>query len=466
MEFSPANIDDEPCTQIIIRTQSSDLELEEKLQFLSKQDILTGLYNRNYFIEELQDAISNAVSGTLCSAILYIEPDNIKSIKEKVGINGTDLVLSDIAEIIKQETDETIVSARFSDNAFTTLIPGNNISTMQDIAENIRHAVEEHISEIDGHSLTYTVSIGISVVGESAKDSQDILSKADLACEMMHKNGGNKVHLHNPVADLQANNDRNEYWHHMILDSLKNNNFMLFYQPIAALQGDTNERYEVLIRMHESEGKILMPGDFMPVAEESGLIEKIDRWVILNAINILANRRSAGVETTLFIKITGKTISDETILPWIAAVLKKARLPGHTLVFQISEPDAVKYLKFAKIFSGGLAQLRCGFCIEDFGNGMNSFQLLKHLEVTFLKIDGSFIHNLSSSPENQSMVKSIVDMATSLNKPVIAEFVEDAGSLTLLWQTGIQFIQGHFLQHPGAEMNYDFVGEVEEENRF
>jgi len=251
----------------------------------------------------------------------------------------------------------------------------------------------------------------------------------------------------------------------MIIESLEKDNFMLFYQPIAALQGDTLERYEVLIRMHDSEGKVLMPGDFMPVSQEIGMIEDIDRWVILNAINILSDRRQKGVETNLFVKISGTTMSNETILPWIAETLKKARLPGDSLVFQISEPDAVKHLKFAKIFSEGLAQLHCGFCIEDFGNGMNSFQLLKHLNVTFLKIDGSFIHNLSSSAENQSMVKSIVDMATSLNKPVIAEFVEDAGSLTLLWQTGVQFIQGHFLQHPEAAMDYDFVGENDEEER-
>jgi len=466
MEFSAASIDDEPCTQIIIRTQTSDKELEQKLKYLSKQDILTGLFNRQYFIEELEEAICNAKSGTLTSAVIYIEPDNIKEIKEKVGINGTDLILSDIAHIITEQTDETIISARFGDYSFTTLIPGNDVVAIEGIAENIRHTIEGHISEIEGQSITYTVSIGISVVSETAKDSHDIVTKADLACEMMHKAGGNRVHLHNPVTDLQANKDRDEYWRHMILDSLENNNFMLFYQPIAALQGDTDERYEVLIRMRDSTDKILMPADFMPIAEETGLIQKIDRWVILNAIHILAERRQSGIETTLFVKISGKSITDETILPWISAVLKKARLPGNSLVFEISEPDAVKHLKFAKIFAEGLAQLHCDFCIEDFGNGMNSFQLLKHLNVSFLKIDGSFIHNLSSSPENQSMVKSIIDMATSLNKPVIAEFVEDAGSLTLLWQSGVQFIQGHFLQQPDAVMNYDFIGEVEEENQF
>ncbi|VAW82219.1 hypothetical protein MNBD_GAMMA12-1043 [hydrothermal vent metagenome] len=466
MEFSAASIDDEPCTQIIIRIQSNNKELEQKLKYLSKQDILTGLYNRHYFIEELEDAISNAVSGTLCSTVIYLEPDNIKEIKAKVGIHGTDLILSDIAQIITEHTGETIVSARFGDYSFTTLIPGNDVTAVEDTAEEIRFAIEGHISEIDGHSVTYTVSIGISVVCESANDSHDILTKADLACEMMHKAGGNRVHLHNPVTDLQANKDRDEYWHHMIVDSLENNNFMLFYQPIAALQGDTDERYEVLIRMRDSEDKILLPADFMPVAEETGLIQKIDRWVILNAIRNIIERRQSGIETTLFVKISGKSITDETILPWISQVLQKSRLPGNNLVFQITELDAVKHLKFAKVLAAGLTQLNCGFCIENFGNGMNSFQLLKHLDVTFLKIDGGFIHNLSSSAENQSMVKSIVDMAISLEKPVIAEFVEDAGSLTLLWQTGVQFIQGHFLQQPDANMNYDFIGEAEEENLF
>ncbi len=465
MEFSPASIDGEPCTQIIIRAQANDKELEKKLKFLSKQDVLTCLYNRQYFLEELEQAFSNAVNGTSTAAVMYIEPDNFKQIKENIGIAGADLVLGDIANIIREQTDESMVCARFGDHSFTVLLPTGDTAQAESLAEVLRTAVEHYISDVQGKSVTYTVSIGVSIVGETATSAQDILTKADLACEMMHKEGGNRIHIHNPVADLQASKDRDQYWGHMIRDALENNRFKLVYQPIVSLLGETEERYEVLIRMQDEEGSEIMPAQFLPIAEKSDLIVQIDRWVIFNAAQILADRRAQGHDTIFFIKLTGRTLADETLLPWISSLLQKMRLPGNAFVFEISEPVAVTYLKHAKVLLQGLSQVHCGFGLEDFGNGMNSFQLLKHLPVNYLKIDGAFVHNLSTNKENQTIVKSIVEMASALGKPVIAEFVEDANSLTFLWQSGVQFIQGNFLQSPDEAMNYDFHGEAEEEER-
>lgn len=463
MEFSPAAIEGEPCTQIIIRVQSNDKDLENKLKHLTTQDVLTGLFNRQYFLEELSQAVSDANTGSETSALLYIEPDNFRDIKEAVGIAGTDLIIGDLGNILKELTPETAISARLSDTTFAMLYRQSDQSAVQQLAETIRDKIEHHIAEVDGRSLTLTASIGINYIGETAVNAQDVISKADLACEMMHKEGGNKIHTHNPIADLQASKDRDQYWGHMIRDALSHDKFKLVFQPIASLQGELNERYEVLLRLFDDENKEHMPGKFIPVAEQSELIVKIDRWVVDQAIKTLAERRNSGHDTIFFVKISARTLTDETLLPWISSLLKQSRLPGQSLVFELSEPNAVTHLKFAKVFAQGLKQLHCGFCLEDFGNGMNSFQLLKHLPVDYLKIDGAFIHNLASNSENQSMIKSIIEMAASLNKPVIAEFVEDANSLSILWQSGIQYIQGHFLQEPNSTMNFDFSGEAEEE---
>jgi len=466
MEFSNASIDNEPCIQVIIRAQVSDKELEKKLKLLSKQDLLTGLFNRHYFIEELENAISKAINESHSSAVLYIEPDSFKLLKEQVGIAGADMVLSDIARIIQDQVDTDSICARFGDNTFSVLTFSDNTNEITSLAEVLRTAIEHHISEVEGKSVTYTVSIGICIVGETSTNAHDVLTKADVACEMVHKQGGNNVHMHNPLADLQASKDHDQYWCHMIDNAFENNKFNLVFQPIASLTGETDERYEVLLRMVDDEGKQILPGKFLPLAEQSDLILKIDRWVINEAIQLLTKRRAEGYNTILFIKLSGRTLTDQTLLPYISETLKAARLPGDALVFEISEPSAVTHLKLAKILSRGLAEMHCGFSVEDFGNGMNSFQLLKHLQVSYLKIDGSFIHNLSSSKENQTIVKSIVDMASSLNKPVIAEFVEDASSLTILWQSGVQYIQGNFLQEPVKDMDYDFIGESEEQSIF
>jgi len=459
MEFSPASIDGERCTQIVIRDQSIDKELEKKIKYLSKQDLLTGLYNRQYFMEELEQAISKTAGGEPGSAVLYMEPDNFRNIKETVGIAGGDLVLSDIANLLREAIDETAVPARFGDSSFTVLVPDSDAEQATAIAEKVRLAVENHIADVTGTSVTATCSIGISLVGEATRNAQESLSQADLACEMASKKGGNAVHLHNPVADREAGAERDQQWTELLRDALDNDRFLLVYQPIVSLHGETQERYEVLMRMTDPDGKEIMPGQFIQVAEQNGLMGEVDRWVVAHAIHAVAERRRAGHETTLFVKLSAQSLQDEELLPWLSQELQTQRLQGDSLVFEVAEATAVTHLKQVKTLSKGLQELHCGFSLEHFGNGMNSFQLLKHLSVDYLKIDGSFMHNLATDQENQTLIKSITEMAHSMGKTTIAEFVEDANSLAVLWQCGVNFIQGHFLAEPTSTLDYDFEGE-------
>ncbi len=459
MEFSPASIDGEPCTQIIIRDQSIDKELEKKIKYLSKQDLLTGLYNRQYFMEELERAIAGVASGDARSALLYLEPDNFRGIKDTVGIAGGDLVLSDIANLLKETLDETSVAARFGDFSFSVLIPDSSEEQAQSVAEKIRAAVENHIADVAGTSVTATCSIGITLVGETSGSAQEVLSQADLACEMAAKNGGNAVHLHNPVADRQAGAERDQQWIELLRDALANDRFRLVYQPIVSLHGETQERYEVLVRMDDADGKEVMPGQFIPVAEQNGLMGEVDRWVIQHAMQALSERRRAGHDTTFFIKLSADSLQDEGMPVWLSQELKELRLQGDSIVFEVAEATAVTYLKQVMTFSKRAQELHCGFSLEHYGNGVNSAQLLKHLSVDYLKIDGSFMHNLATDQENQAAVKSITEMAHSMGKTTIAEFVEDANSLAVLWQCGVNFIQGHFLAQATSNLDYDFQGE-------
>jgi diguanylate cyclase (GGDEF)-like protein/PAS domain S-box-containing protein len=459
MEFSNASIEGEPCTQIMIRSQAVDKDLEKKLKFLSKQDLLTGLFNRQYFMEELERAATEAAAGSAPSAVFYIEPDNFKAIKERVGIAGADLVLSDVATVLRKQVDDAAVVARFADTAFTVLLKDSDLEAVKAQAEKIRSAVENHIADVSGTSVATTCSIGLSLVGETTQSAQEPLSQADLACEMARKQGGNRQHLHNPVADQKASAERDQQWAHLIRDALEHDRFSLVYQPIASLHGETSERYEVLVRMRDQDGKEVTPAQFIPVAEQNGLITAIDRWVVNRALQVLSERRRAGHDTTLFLKLSADSLGDKDLLPWISNQLKKHRLESNCVVFEASEAVVVAHLKQARTFAKGVQELHCGFSLEHFGNGMNSFQLLKHIPVDYLKIDGSFMHDLANDHEQQAMVKSITEMAHSMGKTTIAEFVEDANSLAVLWQCGVNYIQGHFLQAPDAVMEFDFQGE-------
>ena len=461
MEFSPASIDGEACTQIIIRNQAgSSKELEQKIKFLSKQDVLTGLFNRQHFMEELELTITNAVSGSENAAMIYMLMDNFKDIKDNIGIASADMVMGDIADLLREHTNENDIVARFGDHSFTILRKDCDHDSITALGDEIRQVIEDHIADIEGKSITTTCSIGMSIIGEGAPSAHEIISRADLACEVARSSGGNKIHLHNPVVDEKIGKERDQQMHTLIKESLENNQFRLLYQPIVSLQGDTGERYEVFLRMLNEEGEDILPSQFLPIAEQTGQISEIDHWIIERAIETLSEHRAKGSDTQFFIKVSAQTLLDEELVTFINERLKEHRLPGDALIFELSENVASQHLKQAKAFIKALQGLHCKTVLENFGTSPNSSQLLKHLPVDFLKIDGSFTHNLASNNDNQAMVKSILDTANSMNKQCIAESVQDAHSLAVLWQSGINFIQGNFLQEPTETLSYDFSGEV------
>jgi EAL domain-containing protein (putative c-di-GMP-specific phosphodiesterase class I) len=262
------------------------------------------------------------------------------------------------------------------------------------------------------------------------------------------------------VADEQMGRKREQQWNKSIQQAIETGGFNLVYQPIVSLQGDHKEKYEVFVRMLGEAGEAILPGQFLASAEQSGQIVEIDRWVIRKAIEVLAKRRKDGIETQFFVKLSGQTLSNPELAIWINELLKTHSLAANSLVFEIAEQAAQQNLKNAKSFIKAMQQINCTTALEHFGSGPNSFQLLKHLPVNYLKIDGSFIHNLASEPDNQAVVKSIVEMAHSMDKQCIAEFVQDAHSLAVLWQSGVHYIQGYFLQEPDTSLSYDFSDDV------
>lgn len=460
-EFSPASIDEEPCTQIVIRDRSINEELEDKLKYLRKQDLLTGLYNRQYFLEEVDHALKEANKSGKMYGVFFIAPDNFRRIKENIGIAGSDLVLTDLAGLFRDILESSDIAARFSDNTFTILTKISDPNVLTALGEKIRSTVEKHICEVNQQSVTITVSIGINILARGEHTSQEIISQADLACEMSFKEGGNRVHIHNPVADEMAGRERDKQTIQLIQDAIKQNYFNLVYQPIASLHGDPTEKYEVLLRMSDSQGNEILPTQFIPIAEKYNLIKDVDRWVIRRAAQVLADRRAAGNDTMFFIKLSAASINDNVLIHWIAEQLKKYRLQGDTLCFEVFESVAESNLKPLKGLADQLHTLHCKLSIEHFGKGANSIQLLHHIPVDYLKIDGSFMHNLARNRENQAIIKSIAKMAGEKNITTITEFVEDASSLAVLWQCGVNLIQGNFLQKPAEAMRYDFQGEEE-----
>ncbi len=461
MEFTPASIDGEICTQIIIRDLSLSSALESRLKSLSKEDLLTGLYNRQHFMEELDTAVAKAGNGGAACSLLYIGLDGFAKIQENVGIAASDLVLGDVAALLRGRVSETDLAARFGDDVFTILVRNKDVGHALKLAEELRKAVEENVSDAGGQSVTTTGTIGVIQIGENTPNSREILNRVSKACMTAQSGGGNKVHLYNSVLEDQSTKARLQQWVTRLQDAVTHQRLRLVYQPVVNLHGAPRELYQVLLRMQDENRNEIPPDEFIPAAEETGLNPAIDRWVIEHAIEALAAKRRSGAKTCFFIKLCGETIKDENLLPWLSERIKSVRLEGDSLLFEVSESAALNYLKNTQVLMKGLKELHCHFALSHFGCDANSLNNLKRYPagISYLKIDGSLLSDMAANPQNQAVVKAITEAAHAANMTSIAERVQDAGSLAILWQLGVDYVQGYYLQKPSESLDYDFSGE-------
>ncbi|PIE41084.1 MAG: ferrous iron transporter C [Gammaproteobacteria bacterium] len=456
MLFSAATYDSEPCMQILIRTNQADAELQEKLKEISSQDLLTGLFNRQHFTQVLDETIEWAINESKVATLIYMQVDNFAAIQSDVGIGGADIVLSDIASMLRDQF-KTQELARFSDDVFTILLKDSSLDKGVEIAEQLRAKVEDHLSEVNDRTAQATVSIGVTIVSEAASDPQVVVTRAHQASEMVREDNplGNGVRSFDP-SKIRSGDDTDTVA--LLQEAIDKGLFKVLFQPVIDLRGNSGELYEVLLRMVNENGESISPNEFLDTASRKELCEKVDRWVILQSIKMLSEHRARGNETRLMVNITADSLKDHTLLPWLSVALKAARMPGDALIFQFAENDATTYLKQAKEFTNGLHELHCQAAISRFGCSLNPFNNLKHLNVEYLKLDGSFIKELDSQ-ENKENFKDIVETAHAQGKLTIAPFVESAGVLSSLWQIGVNYIQGYYLQEPAEDMDYDFSNE-------
>lgn len=459
MVVSQAIYDTERCIQVIIRDQSQDQELEQKLLQLSRRDQLTNLFNRQHFSSVLENSLAKAVKSHTRSVLLYIALDNIESIRQAVGVGGSDPVLQNIAKVLTQVCQDGIL-ARFSENAFTLLISDKDKEFASELADKICKAVEATVTEIGQQSFFTTCSIGIAVVFASSATPQDVLNDAHKACQVAMEKGGNTFEVYKAVvkSSEQGATQISDITK-MIETATEENRFSLRFQPIVSLHGESQEIYEVFLRMVDSEGQTVPSSTLFDAAEQANLSINLDKWVLKQAIKLLVEQDKKGHKTYFFIKLSDQAIRDEHVLLYLRKLLKSTQLPGERLIIEMSESLAISQIKLAKAFITQLENMACKSALEHFGTGLNSATTLKHLPVNYVKIDASFSKGLPNNAENQKAVEEIVKMAHEFNKLTIAEAVEDANSLTILWSSEVDFAQGHYIQEPLEELDYDFSDE-------
>jgi diguanylate cyclase (GGDEF)-like protein/PAS domain S-box-containing protein len=421
---------------------------QHQLSYHAEHDALTGLFNRNYFQQELERTVARVARNESDCALFYFDLDQFKYVNDTLGHAAGDRLLVDMAALLSSHVREGDLLARFGGDEFTLLLYNIDKRDVLSAAENFRALCDDFKFAEGGRSFNITSSIGVAMIDHQVKSAEEVLSHADLACNIAKQQGRNRANLFNPADRDKAGMAADMGWAARVREMLEHDRFQLAYQPIVSTRTGEVKDYEVLVRMICDDGQIILPGGFMPAAERFGLIHSVDRWIVRRAIRQLSHLHHKGVKTGFSINLSGKAFEDATLLPLIQEMLSSSGLDPTWVTFEITETAAIENLAAAEEFITALKDIGCQFALDDFGSGFSSFAYLKHLPVDKLKIDGGFVKGMAHSSVDQAMVESMNQVAHALGKITIAECVENERTLQILNQMGVDCAQGNHIGRP------------------
>jgi len=421
-----------------------------KMEHLAKHDLLTGLPNRYYFEEQTRELINNIGITHQEHALLFLDLDKFKVINDTCGHLAGDQLLREVSSLFKEVIRETDVVARIGGDEFGIILKDISISLACEIAERIYKTVKEYRFIWEERVFSIGVSIGLTKIDSTHKRFEDLLSTADKCCYIAKEKGGNRYYLFSEDDQDLSQHNVEVKWLPTITQAIQENQFQLYYQPIVAASTELPfSWYEILLRMLDSNGRLIMPGSFLPAAERYNMMPTIDRWVISHFFSIYNKHFSGKSQKILFnLNISGASINDETFRSFIKTELEKYNVPADRVCFELTESIAFSNLYKTNHFIQQLRELGCRFALDDFGSGFSSFEYLKYLPVDYIKIDGSFIKNIASSQLDTSLVSAINQIAQTLNLLSIAEYVESEEIYYKLKEIGIDYAQGYWVGKP------------------
>lgn len=427
--------------------------MEARLKYLVSHDELTGLHNRRQLEQALTTAISENRHHGKVSALLYIDINQFKVINDLEGYDNGDRLIRNVARIISDITGPTDTIARISADDFAVLIYDTSRKQSKHFATTLRKALENHEYYCGSRVYHPAASIGIAMI-ERADDSVSanaVLARADQACFKAKKSSRSNIHFASDEDDTLISLKNNVMWIPKIRKALLNDDFRLFFQPIKNLRSGNINRYEVLIRMFDND-TIVTPNNFIPVAESTGMIHKIDKWVIRSSFARISEINRTRSDVSLSINLSSHAFSDEGLVPYIRQMADSYGICHRNIVFEITETAAIDNFTQARDLLAMLREMGFLIALDDFGAGFNSFAQLKELPVDILKIDGSFISNIKNDHIDQTLVRAITDIAQQLGKTTVAEFVEDSATYRILEKYNIDYAQGYLIGKPGISM--------------
>ncbi|WP_438971435.1 putative bifunctional diguanylate cyclase/phosphodiesterase [Methylophaga sp.] len=431
-------------------------EAEKRIVWLAEHDPLTNLCNRRKFTEEFEKSLRTAIRYKHNNALLFLDLDQFKDINDTSGHAAGDELLIHVSKTLKQVIRFTDLVARLGGDEFAILLPETDLHGAKTLASKIINELSKIQLEFGAFRHKVSTSIGIVDYPLLDADIHELMGYADLAMYKAKSRGKGTYHIFSADDQTREQLESRVFWKQQIEQALEEKLFIPHFQPILNISDSTISHYEVLIRMKNPQnGEMRAPARFIQVAEEVGLIQNIDHYVIEESIYHLARLQQQGKNIKLAINLSGAVVDAPVLLPLLKKLIKASHVDPTGLIFEVTETAAVSNFQQAKLMMTAVKALGCQFSLDDFGVGFASFNYMRELPVDIIKIDGIFIKDLDKNAHDQLFVKALVDVAKGLGKKVIAEFVENQNVLDILKSYKVDYAQGYHIGRPEAQVLRD-----------
>ena len=446
LTLTKADYENEPATRISIPARhKKDLDLEVRLAEAVKNDASTRFLQQRYLIAAVRERCGISTKGGV-RQFAHIKPDRFIDIQRSIGVLASEDFMAQLADLLRVQITPADICGRFGGNGFLILLERGTARDGETWADNVVKRVGEHTFSIGDKTLSATVTVGLGLLSPADSDVAGAITDAISASRRGRELGGNQMY----AVDKSDTDTRvqayDKIWVKHIKSALMENRFRLVQQPIASLLGEDKGMFDVLVRMLDEQGNEVLPAEFIAAAERNDLMKNIDRWVIGASLAFAANRKAA----CIFVRVSKDTILDKSVITWLETQLKSQKIEPKRLCIQVTEEIATQYVRQTKELAESLRKLGFRFALEHFGTGRDPLKLLADIDMNFIKVDGSLMQGLSTNQLQQQRVKGLVEAAKRKGVETVAERVEDANTMAVLWQLGIEFIQGYFVNAPEA----------------
>lgn len=442
--LSPGQIEEEPCVRLIVPARRRDEnQLADDLADAVRRDPATGMLHRRALIEALRERLATPAPGGV-RYLALVRLDKFASIERDAGIDGSENVLVEFADLLRTQLAPRDLVGRFGGVAFLALIERGNEHDVEAWTEQLLERTRRHVFHVGTKSLNATCSVGLSVVPHRSPDLGPAIDDALDACRRARQRGGNQSFtIDRADADTRVQ-AYDQIWVKHIKAALMENRFRLVQQPIASLLGEELQMFDLLVRMVDMQGKEVLPSEFLPAAERNDLLKNIDRWVIGASLSLAAQRKV----DCLFVRLSRDSVVDPSMPAWLDGQLRATKAQPARVCFKVTEEVAGNQLAELQVAARALKQRGLRFAIERLGSGRDPLGLIQAVPLDFIKIDGALIQGIADDEQLQRRVREIVEAAQKRRVQTIAERVEDANTMAVLFQLGVQFVQGYFVQEP------------------